>query len=262
MALTATGDAWLERAIGRDRLVVLAGLLGLTALAWLYIAGTARHDEAMATMAMPHPRTWGGADLVMLVAMWIVMMIAMMLPSAAPLVLLFATIARRRRQRHSPAAPTSALAGGYLAAWTIFSVGAALAQWMLQRAAMLTPAMASGSAMFGGLLLVGAGAYQWTPLKGRCLAECRSPLGFISREWREGAGGAFVMGARHGAFCVGCCWVLMALLFVAGVMNLLWIAALASFVLVEKVAPAGGRLGKAAGAVLVVWGGYILVAGR
>ncbi|MBC7844048.1 MAG: DUF2182 domain-containing protein, partial [Gemmatimonadaceae bacterium] len=113
----------------------------------------------------------------------------------------------------------------------------------------------------GGLLLVAAGLYQWTPLKGRCLSECRSPLGFLTREWREGALGALVMGARHGAFCVGCCWVLMALLFVAGVMNMLWIAALAIYVLIEKVAPAGGWLARVAGLLLVAWGGWMLAAG-
>ena len=265
LASAPRGDALIERAVGRDRLAIVAGILGVAALAWAHLLGMAPHDAGMGAggrgdmgMAMPHMQPWGGADLALPVAMWAVMMVAMMLPSAAPLVLLFAATARRRRERRSPAAPTSALAAGYLLTWTAFSVAAGLAQWGLHRAALLSPGMASTSPTFGGLLLIGAGVYQWTPLKGRCLAECRSPLGFLSREWREGTHGALVMGARHGLFCVGCCWVLMALLFVAGVMNLVWVAGLAAFVLVEKAAPAGGRLGKLAGVLLVAWGSWVL----
>jgi predicted metal-binding membrane protein len=260
-------DAALERLVRRDRLVVAAGVLGVSALAWAHIAAMAAHGDGMgdgmgamdAGMAMPQPAAWAGRELALLFAMWAVMMVAMMLPSAAPLVLLFAAIARRRRERQSPAAPTTALAAGYLLAWTAFSAAAAVAQWGLHQAALLSPAMASTSPALGGALLVAAGLYQWTPLKGRCLAECRSPLGFLAREWREGVRGAVVMGARHGAFCVGCCWVLMALLFVAGVMNLLWIAVLSAFVLIEKVAPAGGWLGRAAGLLLVAWGGWMVL---
>lgn len=258
---TPVGDAALERVVKRDRLAVGIGTVLVAALAWTHIVRMAQHDGMSAAMVMPHMREWSAPDLPILIAMWAVMMIAMMLPSAAPFVLLFAAVTRRRRERRSPAAPTSALAAGYLAAWTAFSIAAALAQWKLHQTALLSPAMTIASPVFGGVLLIAAGAYQWTPFKGRCLSECRSPLGFISREWREGSGGAFVMGARHGAFCVGCCWVLMALLFVAGVMNLLWVAALALFVLVEKVAPAGGRVGKAAGALLVMWGSWMLAAG-
>ena len=256
-------DGPIERFVRRDRLAVAAGILGLAALAWAHLLGMAPHDAGMGDMdgmAMPHLQSWGRAELALLVAMWAVMMVAMMLPSAAPLVLLFATMARRRRERQSPSASTSALAAGYLLTWTAFSVAAALAQWGLHRTALLSPAMASTSPVLGGLLLIGAGVYQWTPLKGRCLAECRSPLGFLTREWREGTRGALVMGARHGAFCVGCCWVLMTLLFVAGVMNLLWVAAIAAFVLAEKAAPAGGRIGRLAGVLLVAWGGWVLAA--
>lgn len=256
----APRDGLIERVVRRDRLAVGAALLGLAALAWAHLLGMAPHDEGMADMdmAMPPLQPWSTADLALLVGMWAVMMVAMMLPSAAPLVLLFATMARRRRERQSPAAPTSALAAGYLLTWMAFSVVAALAQWGLHRTALLSPAMASTSPTLGGLLLIGAGVYQWTPLKGRCLAACRSPLGFLTREWREGTRGALVMGARHGTFCVGCCWVLMALLFVAGVMNLLWVAGIAAFVLVEKAAPAGRRVGTVAGLLLVAWGGWVL----
>ena len=263
------GDAALERVVRRDRLAVVFGVLGIAALAGAHVVlmardgmGAGTHEGMHAGMAMPDAAAWSGPDLALLFAMWAVMMVAMMLPSAAPLVLLFASIARRRRERRSPTAPATALAAGYLVAWTAFSAAAALAQWGLHRAALLSPAMASASPTLGGLVLIAAGLYQWTPLKGRCLAECRSPLGFLSREWREGARGALVMGVRHGAFCVGCCWVLMAVLFVVGVMNLLWVAAIAAFVLVEKAAPAGGRLGRGAGVLLVAWGVWVLTAQR
>ena len=257
------GGTALERLARRDRLVAAAGILGVAALAWAHLVRMGGHGAGMgadmgAAMAMPHMGAGASSDPGVLFAMWAVMMVAMMLPSATPLVLLFATIARRRRERRSPAAPTGALAAGYLLAWTAFSAAAALAQWGLHHAALLSPSMASASPVLGGVLLVAAGVYQWTPLKGRCLAECRSPLGFLSREWREGVGGALVMGVRHGAFCVGCCWLLMALLFVAGVMNLLWVAALAAFVLLEKVAPLGGWLGRAAGVALAAWGAWVL----
>ena len=259
------GNALVERIVRRDRIAVGAGVVVVASLAWAHLLGMGGHDAAMgrgmgAGMAMPHMQEWGGADLALLIVMWAVMMVAMMLPSAAPLVLLFATLSRRRRERRSPAAPTTALAAGYLVAWTAFAVAAGIAQWGLHRAALLSPATATAGPMLGGLLLVAAGLYQWTPLKGRCLSECRSPLGFLTREWREGTLGALVMGARHGAFCVGCCWVLMALLFVAGVMNMFWIAALAIYVLVEKVAPAGGWLARVAGLLLVAWGGWVLAA--
>ena len=260
------GNTLVERVVRRDRIAVGAGVVVVASLAWAHLLGMAGHDAAMgsgmgAGMAMPHLQAWGGADLALLIVMWAVMMVAMMLPSAAPLVLLFATIARRRRESRSPAAPTTALAAGYLVAWTAFAAAAGLAQWGLHRAALLSPATATAGPVLGGLLLVAAGLYQWTPLKGRCLSECRSPLSFLTREWREGAAGALVMGVRHGAFCVGCCWALMALLFVAGVMNLLWIAALAIYVMVEKVAPAGGWLARVAGLLLVAWGGWVLAAG-
>ncbi|MES3035846.1 MAG: DUF2182 domain-containing protein [Gemmatimonadota bacterium] len=263
------GDAMVERVVRRDRIAVGAGVVVVASLAWAHLLGMGGHTAPMGggmgtsmarSMAMPHPQAWGGADLALLVIMWAVMMVAMMLPSAAPLVLLFATISRRRRERRSPAAPTTALAAGYLLAWAAFAVAAGIAQWALHRAALLSPATSTAGPTLGGLLLVAAGLYQWTPLKGRCLSECRSPLGFLTREWREGTRGALVMGARHGAFCVGCCWVLMALLFVAGVMNMLWIAALTIYVLVEKVAPAGGWFARVAGLLLVAWGGWVLAA--
>jgi len=177
---------------------------------------------------------------------------------ASGTILLFAAVSRRRRLEGRPAVPAAVFTLGYLLVWMLYAAAAATAQWELHRLALLSPAMASASPLLGGGLLVGAGVYQWMPLKGACLSHCRSPLGFFSTEWREGAWGALLMGMRHGTFCVGCCWLLMALLFVAGVMNLLWVATIAAFVLVEKLVPGGDRLGRVAGAVLIGCGVWLL----
>jgi predicted metal-binding membrane protein len=192
--------------------------------------------------------------------MWAVMMVAMMLPSAAPMILLVASLQRRRRERASPAAPTAVFAAGYLLVWALFSAVAASTQWLLHQAALLSPAMASTSPILGGLLLITAGLYQWLPLKSACLSHCRSPIGFLGSEWREGSAGALVMGARHGLFCLGCCWALMTLLFVGGVMHLPWVAAIAGLVLVEKVVRGGPWIGRLAGLGLIGWGLSVLVA--
>ncbi len=255
----------IAAAMRRERLLLAAGLALLTLLAWAYIVGLRRDMDAMTSaMAMPAMAPmwtlWGVGEFLLTFAMWAVMMVAMMVPSAAPMILLFATVHRRQRAEGHTAVPTAVFLLGYLAVWTAFSLAATLAQWGLQTAALLSPMMVATSPLLGGALLMAAGAFQWTPLKHACLAKCRSPLGFLLTEWREGARGAFVMGLRHGAYCTGCCWALMALLFVGGVMNLLWVAAIAAFVLLEKVAPAGGVVGKAAGSALAGWGGWMVVA--
>jgi len=251
----------LETVLKRDRMIVLGGLAGITALAWAYIGyltwDMGRMDMTM-DMAMPRMQTWGVPDLVLLFVMWAVMMVAMMVPSAAPLLLMFTTINRRRRTQHQPYVPTAVFLGGYLLVWSGFSVLAMLVQWGLHSAALLSPMMVSTSPILGGLLLLAAGGFQWTPLKYTCLTRCRSPLGFLMTDWREGYRGALIMGLRHGMYCVGCCWVLMALLFAAGVMNLLWVAIIAAFVLVEKVVPRGDLVGRLAGAGLVVAGLVVL----
>jgi predicted metal-binding membrane protein len=149
---------------------------------------------------------------------------------------------------------------GYILVWTGFSACAALAQWALREAAMLTPMMAASSPRLAGAILIGAGAYQLTPLKGACLTHCRSPLGFLVTEWRDGNTGALKMGLRHGAYCLGCCWALMGVLFVVGVMNLVWVAALTAFVLVEKIGPAGTVVARIAGATMILFG-MLLVTG-
>jgi predicted metal-binding membrane protein len=251
----------LEAVLKRDRMIVLGGLAGITALAWAYMGylawGMGRMDMSM-DMAMPHMQTWGALDLVLAFVMWAVMMVAMMVPSAAPMLLMFTTINRRRRTQQQPYVPTVVFLGGYLLVWAGFSALAMLAQWGLHSAALLSPMMVSISPILGGLVLLAAGSFQWTPLKYTCLTRCRSPLGFLMTDWREGHRGALTMGLRHGMYCVGCCWFLMALLFVAGVMNLLWVATIAVFVLVEKVVPRGDLVGRVAGGVLVVAGLIIL----
>lgn len=261
----ASGTSALERLVRRDRAVIAIALAAVAIIAWAYLLRMARTmggagmGTHLVAMAMPHTQPWSALQPVALFAMWVMMMIAMMLPSAGPVILLVASVARRRRAMAHPAAPTALFAAGYLVVWVAFSAVAALVQLGLHRAALLSPAMAVASPVLGGVLLVAAGAYQWLPTKSLCLHHCRSPLGVLGSEWREGRLGALTMGLRHGLFCVGCCWALMALLFAAGVMNVLWVAALAGVVLVEKVAPRGPLLGRAAGVVFAAWGVRLIV---
>ena len=190
--------------------------------------------------------------------MWSVMMLAMMLPSASPVILLFA---RARGARQSGGiTPVPAFIAGYALVWIGFSIAAALLQIALHRAAMLTPGMSIASRPIAGAVLIGAGVFQFTPLKYACLSQCRSPLGSLMSYWRDGAGGAVKMGVRQGVFCLGCCWAEMLTLFVAGVMNLRWIVLLAAFVIVEKVAPAGARVSRIGGAIMVAAGAYLVIA--
>jgi predicted metal-binding membrane protein len=250
-----------ENVLRRDRIIVLSGLAAITALCWVYVLSLTadmRNMEMGAEMAMPRMQAWGVADFGLTFGMWAVMMVAMMTPSAAPMILMFAHVNRRRREQQVPYVPTSVFLLGYLLVWAAFAVLATLAQWGLHAASLLSPMMISTTPVLGGVLLLVAGIYQWTPLKHACLSKCRSPLGFVLNEWREGRWGAFLMGLKHGGYCTGCCWSLMALLFVAGVMNLLWVAAIAGFILLEKVAPAGDRLGRVAGVVLVGWGVWVV----
>lgn len=241
---------------------MLSGLAVLTLLAWAYMFYLTRgmnNIEMGREMALPQMRSWGVADFVLMFVMWAAMMVAMMTPSAAPMVLMFANLNRRRRAQQGLFVPTGVFLLGYLVVWTGFSSLATVAQWGLHAAALLSPMMVSTSPILGGALLLAAGIFQWTPLKHTCLRHCRSPMGFMMHEWREGTWGAFVMGLKHGSYCVGCCWFLMALLFVAGVMNLLWIAAIAGFVLLEKVVPVGHWVGRVAGVLLIGWGTWMTV---
>jgi predicted metal-binding membrane protein len=240
----------LEAVLERDRFVVLAGVVVIAGLGWYYMISMAGMEEMMA----PALSGWTGADFLAMFVMWAVMMVAMMLPSAAPLLLLHARIERTGRERGESIAPTAAFAAGYLLAWTGFSAVATLLQWALERAALLSTKMMASTPYLGAAVLLGAGIYQLTPLKRSCLSHCRSPIDFVMHRWRRGFGGAIRMGFEHGLYCIGCCWFLMGLLFVGGVMNLVWIAAISIFVLLEKAAPRGERWAMAAGWLLVVSG--------
>jgi predicted metal-binding membrane protein len=209
-------------------------------------------------MAMA-PMAWTPGHAVLMFFMWWIMMMAMMLPSASPMILLFARFNRSQREKGAPYVPTAIFALGYLLVWAAFSLVAVTAQWGLERSGLLSSMMAGTSVILGAALLLAAGVYQLTPLKYACLKHCRSPLFFISHHWRPGDWGALRMGVEHGAFCTGCCWFLMALLFYGGVMNLFWIIGLALLVLVEKVAPAGQWVGRVMGAGLIAWGGALLL---
>lgn len=245
----------------RDRLVLGGVLLAILALSWGYLVLMDVHMNAMLAIGAgitDFSRPWSMPDLWFTLLMWVVMMIGMMAPAAAPVLHLYA---KAQVGRRSPIAATLWFASGYALAWSPFSVVATLAQWLLHQTALLSPTLAASSPILGGVLLCAAGAYQFTALKRVCLTHCRSPLGFLLSRWRDGPLGALGMGLRHGWYCLGCCWALMALLFVAGVMNLLWIAALALLVLVEKAAPRGYAVGRVAGAVMLGVGIGVLLGG-
>ena len=259
------GNSALETVLKRDRMVVVSGLVGVTALAWIYLVIAAATmadmpDTVGEAMALTQVRPWTATQFVLMFLMWAVMMVGMMVPSAAPMILLFALVSRRSREKDQPFVPVGVFAAGYVIVWSGFSVAATLLQWALDQAALLSPMMVSASPVLGGALLIGAGIYQLTPLKNVCLKHCRTPVSFIAGHWRPGAGGALRMGIEHGAFCVGCCWVLMGLLFVGGVMNLLWIAAIAVFVLLEKLAPYGAQGGRLSGLALIAAGLLVILA--
>jgi len=250
--------SFFGHALRHERISVSVCLLAVTILAWIYLATGAGTMQDMGGMAMPMSIwPWTPAHAVLMFFMWLVMMAAMMLPSAAPVILLYGTIARRGAAGMTAAPVLFAL--GYLTVWGGYSLAALLAQFLLEWTQLLSPMMEAASGVLSGALLIAAGLYQLTPLKRSCLDLCRSPLEFLSTHWRPGKRGAFLMGARHGMYCVGCCWGLMLLLFVGGLMNLLWIAGLALFVLIEKLAPGGAWLGRVMGVALMAGGAAVLM---
>jgi predicted metal-binding membrane protein len=253
-------------ALVRDRTIVLGGLLIAIAVAWAYLlfgAGAATATPAMDMgdgMMMSMPSQWTPAHAGAMFVMWSTMMVAMMLPVAAPAILLVAALARQRAgsATFAPGVATF-FTSGYLAVWFFFSAAATATQWGLDRAAALSPAMALANAVAASGVLVAAGVYQWTPLKETCLKHCSNPSAFLTRHWRAGRCGALETGLRHGLFCLGCCWLLMALLFVVGIMNVVWIGGIALLVLLEKTLPWRRVVTSAAGAALIVWGATIFV---
>jgi len=294
----------LEEVLRRDREVVTLVLVTVITASWLYLlagAGTGMYPHEMAVLVpaqtsiqpsmqgtasvsghetmmrssghssiagmLMSPGIWTPGYALLMFSMWWLMMIAMMLPSAAPMVLLHAAVTRTGLERADDAGPsapshrllssTTAFIAGYLVIWGVFSLLAVVAQWTLERAELLSAMMMSTSRFLGSGLLLAAGLWQLTPLKTVCLRHCRSPIRFLSTHWRPGVGGAFRMGTKHGVFCLGCCWFLMALLFYGGVMNLIWIIGLALFVLAEKTMPAGVAFGRVAGLLLIAWGVWL-----
>lgn len=244
----------------RDRVFISTCLVLVCALAWAYLiyldrqmSASMAYDSMMADMGMSMDRPWTTTDVIFTFAMWVVMMAGMMAGSAAPVLLLFAA-ARAKRPEPGLRFAVLMFGLGYLIVWAGFSACAALAQWALHDAALLSPAMSASSPYLAGTILIAAGAYQWTPWKGACLAHCRSPLGFLMTHWRDGQFGALQMGLRHGMYCLGCCWALMCILFVVGVMNLLWVAMLTAFVLLEKIGPSGLIVARVAGVAMVIAG--------
>jgi predicted metal-binding membrane protein len=224
-----------------------AGIWAPTLGGWLLLLWGATNMDSPAAQLMMPMSAWSVANWLAVFTMWTVMMAAMMLPSAVPMVLCFAALNRRR----SEGARTLLFVSGYLALWTAFSGAAATTQWALQSLGWVSPMIVSMSSVLSGALLLIAGVFQFSRLKQACLRACRSPLGFLMSDWRVGLWGAWQMGIRHGLSCLGCCWALMALLFVGGVMNLLWIAALASLVAIEKIAPKGEVAAQVLGGIMI-----------
>jgi predicted metal-binding membrane protein len=259
----------------RDRIVVVLALTLLTALAWSYLLWLSA-DMSMGGMDMsgfrmtpsgiglmiPAHMPWRAMEFAFVFAMWTVMMVGMMTPSAVPMILMYARVGRQV-EPSTPLAPTVWFSIGYFTVWIAFALLATLVQWAFERTGLLDYAMASTDNIVGGLLFIAAGSYQWTRLKEKCLAECQTPFAFLIRHggFRSDASGGAMLGLHHGAYCVGCCWALMTLLLVGGMMNLVWIIFLALIILLEKVTPYGRQIALVAGTILVVAGAWLLSIG-
>ena len=231
---------------------VTFNLLVVTSLAgWIFLAWAALDmTNPLAMLMMPMTSVWSAANIIAVFIMWSLMMMAMMLPSAAPMILTFAGLNRQNRVKFS----TISFTGAYLVIWVIFSTGAVFIHWLLQHTGLMSAKMVSSSVLLSGILLITVGVLQFSPLKSTCLKHCRSPIGFLMTDWRKGIKGAWIMGFRHGWYCLGCCYALMLLLFVGGVMNLAWVAALTLAVAIEKMLPRGERIAQFLGAGLILAG--------
>jgi predicted metal-binding membrane protein len=264
-----TATSRLEQILRRDRLLVLLALAAVVVLAAAYTVAGIGMDMSALTMTrmaiempgmMMQPAQWSAGYAAVMFLMWWVMMIAMMVPSATPAILLYASVARKQPNHPAPFLATFIFLSGYLVAWAFFSLVATALQWALEKAGIITGMMEIGAPVFAGSILMAAGLYQLTPLKQACLRHCQHPVLFVMHHWRPGRTGAFEMGLRHGVHCLGCCWLLMALLFVGGVMNLLWIAGIAIYVGVEKLA-GRWRLLPDVAALVLAGSGLWLIAG-
>lgn len=246
-------------ALTRARGALIAGLVGFTTLSWIYLALVATRAGDMASvLAMPMTPAWSAVQAALMAVMWAVMMAAMMLPSAIPMLVAYDSLDRGSFGNRGGSTPL--FVAGYVVVWTVFALGATALQWWLAGVALVDGMGVVTEGWFSGALLIGAGVVQFSPAKIRGLGACRTPMGFLMTSWREGKAGALRMGLHHGGLCFGCCWSLMLLLFVLGVMNLAWVAVLAIFVLVEKVAPRGVLASRVGGVILMVWG-VVVVSG-
>jgi len=250
----------LELALQHHRgpFIVLLILFPVACWAWIVIMGRDMYGPMTGASAWMMALRWDVRHVLLLWMMWAAMMAAMMLPSASPMLLMYGLAARRQGAGADAGPRIYALGSGYIVVWALFSVAATAAQWMLSTRLVISPMMTLTSPRVGGLLLVVAGVYQLTPLKRVCLNKCQSPFGFLMHHWRADVGGAFRMGIDHGGYCVGCCWALMLLLFVGGVMNLTVIAALTAFVAFEKLGPFGIHTARVSGLLMVGLGGWML----
>jgi predicted metal-binding membrane protein len=250
----------IESLMQGEQVLVLSGLAAVILISWVYMLhmGSGMSGSGM-EITLACLTRWGPGDIAHMFIMWAVMMVAMMFPSATPMVLMFATVNQRQGEVQGPLIPTGLFVLGYFLVWIAYSALAAMAQWGLHVAALLTHHLVITSPLLGGVLLVSAGVFQWTPFRDACMSKCRSPLGFLMAEWREGRPGALIMGLKHGLNCVGCCWLLMLLSFVLGVMNMLWMAILTVFMLVEKAHPRSQWVSRTTGLILVAWGLWVAV---
>ena len=262
--------------IQRDRIVLALALTLLIAVTWSYLLWLSvdmgmggmdmtgfRMIPAGMGLMMPVAAPWRAMEFASVFAMWTVMMVGMMTPSAMPMILMYARVGRETEPQAAPLSATVWFAAGYFLVWTAFALLATFVQWAFARTAVLDSAMASTSNVVGGLLFIAAGSYQWTRLKDVCLTQCQTPFAFLMRQggFRRDAFGSLILGIRHGAYCVGCCWALMALLLVGGAMNVLWIVLLALLIVLEKVTPSGRLIAHLAGIVLLSGGAWLLATG-
>ena len=264
LASQAPPEGRLEATLRRDRWIAAVGLFLIVAAAWLYLwrAAVSMDGMDMSGMSMSDaPQAWGLGTFILTFVMWTIMMVGMMLPSTAPTILLYGSLVRRNGERGTVLPGVWVFTSGYLAVWTAFSVVCTLLQFGLEQAALLTPMMMSASKPLSAVILIAAGIYQWLPIKEAALRRCQNPLRFLVARWHPGVAGAFRMGAELGLHCLACCALLMLLLFVAGIMSLLWIALIAGFVLLEKLLPAGRFTSDLAGLALLISGIVVLIRG-
>ena len=256
----------------KDKIAIVVTLVTLVCVSWIYLvyvsngisdmemSSSMKNNMGMGAMKPGVPMPWGVGDWISMLIMWSVMMIGMMIPSASPMIILFARLKTQKSAQVKSYIPTLVFVSGYVVIWSGFSILATIANYILHSNAMMSGMMGeTTSSIVGGVLLVAAGIFQFTPIKKACLNKCRTPMGFLMTNWKDGNSGALRMGLEHGTYCLGCCWLLMALLFVLGVMNLVWIAALALFVLIEKMAPNAQWIGWISGVALIIWGGLLFL---